>query len=337
MDVKPATSLRKEPPPITSYLIEEERAILKTFEKGLYGVFNEDQKLALVAGYASGLSDEISAMKDAAELCRYWNRKQWTEQEMEDFQVMTLMMPGMDGIAVAFEYHPMYRRLMNASDTSDTNLSSYVEDINATKIMPREAENDNNVVSSRFSLDPKPRVTFVESDDEAPLLLDDAPTGYRLHRILVAGEEMLKQLYIPPKARGVCCVYRTALKMGGQTLMIQEFDLLRGFKMFANCVVEITCMTKQNKTSAVWKKYVDVKKGLLYNFAEQLIPNDSDRCQILISQVGAEGVEHEIEIMGMILTREERTKNIVRLIKDEFDPFTYGFHPVFKLEGTIDV
>lgn len=300
----------KKTPSITSYLDEQSRAILKVFENGLYGVFNEDQKLALVAGYSSGLSTEHCAMKDAADLCRYWNRKQWTEEEMEEFQILSLSRPGMDGIAVAFEDHPMYKRIMLSES--------------------------GNMVSEPYIHPIKPQISFYESEEDDDVYFNRdtksaGSTGYRLHTTEVHDDESIKHLYIPERSKGVIAEYVTAFQTSNVPVLV-EFDLLRSFQVSFKGVIRISCVIPMNKTGSVWTKDIPVEPKVYYNFSEKLLPNDRERCKVAISLRGIVGENSEITIMGILLSRGEKTKLSIKLAKGDFDPFDYGFRPVYKTQ-----
>jgi hypothetical protein len=296
----------------------ESREILRVFDCKLFATFSDNQTLALVAGYASALTTKEEAYRDAEMLCRYYTRKQWTQEEMEEFQIIMLSKPGMDGIAVAFEHHPMFKRLIEA-DTSGGNI--YRNDL-------YEEENDNNSLSSLVVLRNKGSISFGDSDDEE---VQESKTvkreGYRVHEPIMTDDGAIKNLYIPVKCKGVVCTFQGTISDDKSHPISSNFDLLRAVVFPKNHIIIITCITPNNKTSPIWRKEIAAHAGVRYNFAENLVPQEEATCRFLLKIVNHGKSEEEYTIIGIHLNKEERTKQRVNLIRNEFDPFQYGFYP----------
>lgn len=299
-----------------SCMDEDTRRILKLFDSALQPTFTEDQRLSLLAGYASGISDEYNARKDATDLSRFYIRKQWTEEEMEDFQVMILSKQGMDGVAVVFENHPMYRRITGSNSIENSN---HIE------------EGISERISSR------PKIVFVDQADEEPhfdeeITKETKGNGYITHPFLILNASEIYAISIPSNKKGVICLYHALLRSFRASTIIVEFDLLRSFMVHTKCIIYINCYMETNPTHAVWRKVIEANSGIMYNFADPLIPNDSKYCRIILVAEGIqEETDVEISIMGIKLSKDESTKQKIGLIQGRFDPLEYGFHPVFKI------
>ncbi|MEI7986379.1 MAG: hypothetical protein WCI55_12200 [Armatimonadota bacterium] len=307
---------------------------LRLFASDLLHGFNRNQTVSILKGYVnSGKLETLTTIEivmEARKLNDLWNRKVWTENMAENFQISILTQPEWEGVSYAFMNHPAYRHLVGSHDHSrlgrspgSTNMREQWEEGNKFTLYRDDSQSVNN--NNNNSTSNRTKIVFTE--EETPLIRDP----YDLHEELVEDCEEIEMLVAHSK-RGVTYVYGAKLIEGTREPLGFKFDLLRAFRSDTDCVIRMEFGSFEQEKSSKWCKDMDVCQNIWYNFAEDLLPINSGELNLKVSFLGAEEESINLKIMGVYMTESEREQQELNLQKNGFDPYLFGFRRQFKLK-----
>ena len=280
----------------------------------------------------------------------------WSDDDVEKFQMMIMTDPAKSGILEVFKHHNMYKRIDSAGSADILQptgqfKNTYYLDSSSVK---RLIHGDLNVSGDRLILskDAAGRRLTTHSDakggnDNNTLLDDPSESGleesddnlfegyenpYFVHNSVVYDQNDLENVPMKIGFDGMIYVFSMEATPNTTIDLASMFSYLRSFRVDAKCTMVLT-IGGPDKPHSFCKRIV-AKPGNWINFAELMLPYNDLYLPIRLRLVPKEAEELDdinLQIMGVFLKPEAYNMFCKDITSKPPNPYNYGFRPYFTL------